>query len=365
MNNNLQIGDMGDNVKIIQGKLKQLGLYNAIITGRYGLATKIGVEAFQRNNDIPVTGIVNSITYQRLVDYTEPLVAPISIYPTLSLGSTGSYVTDLQTKLKTLLYYTGDINGNFDLDTENAVKRLQVNNELTADGKVGSQTWNKINSLYGNLNDCAIDNNITDNEIYTVVSGDTLYGIAQKYNTTVDAIKILNNLTTNKLQIGQKLKIPNINNDGYIKYTVVSGDTLYGIARKYNTTVDAIKNINNLSSNILQIGQIINIPTSNQGTYINYVVVSGDTLYKIANIYNVSIDTLKSLNNLTNNILRIGQVLKIPTNVEVNYITHTVVSGDTLYGIARQYNTTVNDIKELNNLNSNILSLGQVLKIPV
>ena len=77
MNNNLQIGDMGDNVKIIQGKLKQLGLYNAIITGRYGLATKIGVEAFQRNNDIPVTGIVNSITYQRLVDYTEPLVAPI------------------------------------------------------------------------------------------------------------------------------------------------------------------------------------------------------------------------------------------------------------------------------------------------
>ena len=365
---NLQLGDTGDSVKILQEKLKILGFYNAVITGSYGLATEEGVSAFQRTVGLEETGSVNQNTWQRIMEATTPAVAPIGNYPTLRLGSSGSEVTDLQTKLKALLYYTGQVTGNFDLETENAVKRFQLNNKLTADGVVGNQTWNTLNSLYGNLNDCAIENgsqNEESSETYTVVAGDTLYLIARRFNTTVDAIKSLNNLTSDMLQIGQVLKIPTSADDGYIRYTVVAGDTLYTIARRYGTTVDMIKSLNNLTSDILQIGQILVIPTSSQDTYINYIVESGDTLYLIARRYNTSIDTIKSLNNLTSDILMIGQVLRIPTNAGTNYINYTVAAGDTLYLIARRYNTTVDEIKNFNNLTSNNLNIGQVLRIPI
>jgi len=98
---------------------------------------------------------------------------------------------------------------------------------------------------------------------YKVVSGDSLYSIARKYNTTVDALKKLNNITSNILNIGDILKIPSENkteNDSYITYKVVSGDSLYSIAKKYNTTVNEIKSLNNLSNNLLSIGKILKIP---------------------------------------------------------------------------------------------------------
>lgn len=205
--------------------------------------------------------------------------------------------------------------------------------------------------------------------IYTVKSGDNLYSIANKYSTTVDAIKTLNNLSSNTLSIGQNLKIPTSNeveNENYLNYQVVSGDSLYSIAKKFNTTVNAIKKYNNLSSNLLTIGQTLKIPTSTttSPTYLNYQVVSGDNLYSIARKYNSTVDAIKNLNNLTSNILTIGQVLKIPTS-QSNNQTYQVVSGDTLYSIARKFNTTATAIKELNNLSSNLLTIGQTLKIPM
>lgn len=210
-----------------------------------------------------------------------------------------------------------------------------------------------------------------EGEYYTVKKGDTLYGIANKYNTTVSEIKSLNNLATNSLSIGQVLKLPSSNkeekpNNGEIIYTVKSGDTLYSIARRYNTTVDKIKVLNNLTSNNLSIGTNLTISSNNNeeenNNYITYKVVSGDTLYSIARKYNTSVDKLKNINNLTNNNLALNQVLKIPTSN--NYLTYKVVSGDSLYSIAKRYNTTVNEIKSLNNLNSNLLSIGTILKIP-
>jgi len=218
-----------------------------------------------------------------------------------------------------------------------------------------------------------------DSGYYTVVSGDTLYSIARKFNTSVDILKQINNLTSNNLTIGQLLKIPSSSEseegsssgsgDNYFLYTVRSGDSLYAIARKYNTTVDEIKKINNLINNTLSIGQVLKISgiTNNENinTNINYVVVSGDSLYSIARKYNTTVDEIKRLNNLINNNLSIGQVLKIPsTTNNNNYINYIVVSGDSLYAIARKYNTTVDEIKRLNNLTSNNLSIGQNLKIP-
>lgn len=310
---NLQLGSSGNQVRILQEKLKILGFYNAIITGNFGLATEVGVKAFQKEFNLEETGIVNNEMWEMLMTLTENAYASYLNYPTLSLGSTGSYVSDLQRKLKTLLYYTGGINGNFDLETQTAVKRLQFHNDLTTTGIVNNQTWSLIDILYGNLNECVKDNMESDYITYTVVNGDTLYAIARKYNTTVDAIKSLNNLTSNTLSIGQVLKIPVSNAESnYITYTVMNGDTLYAIARRYNTTVDAIKNLNNLTNNTLSIGQVLKIPvTTTESNYITYTVVNGDTLYAIARRYNTTVDAIKSLNNLTSNTLTIGQILKI------------------------------------------------------
>ena len=365
---NLQLGSSGDDVRILQEKLKILGFYNPIITGDFGLATEVGVKAFQKEYGLLETGVVDDNMWELLFEYTEPATYnTLSDYPILGLGSSGSYVRDLQVKLKTLLYYTGEINSYFDIETQIAVKRFQFHNKLTTTGIVDNQSWNVLNTLYGNLNECVIDSIENENSFdYVVLKGDTLYSIAKKYNITVDAIKALNDLTDNTLSVGQVLKIPiretNISN----VHTVQVGDTLYSIAKKYNTTVDAIKNLNNLTSNTLSIGQILKIPTSEETVpETTYTVQAGDTLYSIAKKYNTTVDTIKSLNNLTSNTLSIGQILKIPTsNENISTKTHIVQVGDTLYSIAKKYNTTVDTIKSLNNLTSNTLSIGQILKIP-
>ena len=95
-----------------------------------------------------------------------------------------------------------------------------------------------------------------DNTYYIVKKGDTLYDIARRYNVTVDELKRLNNLTSSNLSIGQRLMIKVVStSDDDTYYTVKKGDTLYSIARKYNTTVNDIKKINNLTNNNLSIGQ--------------------------------------------------------------------------------------------------------------
>lgn len=208
---------------------------------------------------------------------------------------------------------------------------------------------------------------------YIVKSGDSLYSIANKFGTTVDEIKKLNNLTSNLLSIDQVLKIPGKEEAPVsgITYTVKSGDSLYSIANRYGTTVDEIKRLNKLTSNLLSIGQVLKIPSGEtipkpeeqSGT--TYTVKSGDNLYAIATKYGTTVDEIKRLNNLTSNLLSIGQVLKIPAKNggSSGVITYIVKSGDSLYSIANRYGTTVDEIKRKNNLTSNLLSIGQVLII--
>lgn len=220
---------------------------------------------------------------------------------------------------------------------------------------------------------------IEDYLLYTVKSGDSLWKIASMYDTTVDTLMSINNLKGTTLTINQQLLVPKkkdididiTENDKGIYYTVKSGDTLYKIASSYNVSVDKIKSANKLNSNTLQIGQVLLIPvettdvtetTPSTSNGISYVVVKGDNLYNIANKYKVSVSDIKSLNNLKSNTLQIGQILKIPGTE--TYANYAVKKGDSLWKIASTYGVTVNELKQVNNLSGTTLQIGQVLLIP-
>ena len=205
-------------------------------------------------------------------------------------------------------------------------------------------------------------------EYYTVQKGDSLWSIANKFNTTVDNLKKLNNLSTNLLQIGQKLKISATQlNQPNEYYTVKKGDTLYSIATKNGLTVQELKELNNLTSNNLTIGQSLLIkknPKENTNVT-TYTVKAGDTLYSIARKYDTTVNKLTTLNNLSSSNLSIGQIIKIPTSTQnANEQSYIVKSGDNLYSIANKFNTTVSKIMNRNNLKSTLLQIGQELIIP-
>ena len=120
-----------------------------------------------------------------------------------------------------------------------------------------------------------------------------MWSIANRYNTTVAILKELNNLNTNLLQVGQVLKLPSggttSSNQSGNTYTVQSGDSLWSIANRYNTTVAILKELNNLNTNSLQVGQVLKLPsgdTTNDTQSGNiYTVQSGDTIFMGNNVY--------------------------------------------------------------------------------
>ena len=217
-------------------------------------------------------------------------------------------------------------------------------------------------------------------EQYTVQRGDTLYSISKKFNISINKIKELNNLKSNIILPGQILIIKEQTTPPQpTTYKVQKGDTLYSISQQFNTTVDEIKKLNNITSNNIYINQELYIPSSNtlpsnplpippidddeSEEYSEYIVQKGDSLWKISRDYNISVKDLIDINNLTTTTLQIGDKLLVPikTNVEQTYI---VKRGDTLWSIAKENNITVNELKEKNNLTSNLLSIGQTIIIP-
>lgn len=211
-------------------------------------------------------------------------------------------------------------------------------------------------------------------EIYIVKRGDTLYSIARDNNITVSELKQLNNLSNNTIYIGQQLllkkrieeELPNENDKLYI---VKKGDTLYSISRKLNISVDTLKSLNKLNSNDIYVGQqLILVKPENQVEYDIYTVKKGDSLWSISQKYNITVNELIKLNNLNNTTLQINQTLKVPKSVIEespiqNEETYIVQKGDTLWSISRKLGISVNELKELNNLTSNLLNIGQQLKI--
>ena len=316
-----------------------------------------------------------------------------------------------------------------DPNYNNKLNNLIVTHNLTqydspGSGNGGNNSGSNNNNGNNNNSNNNSNNNTNNASTHTVKSGDTLYGISMQYGVSVAQIKSWNNLSSDTIYVGQKLKVKNggggttnppkpvtptkptdnnNNTNNASTYTVKSGDTLYGIALKHNVSVAQIKSWNNLSSDTIYVGQKLKVkngggsttnppkpvtptkPTDNGNTNNSastYTVRSGDTLYGIALKHNVSVAQIKSWNNLTSDTIYVGQKLKVkngggnttnppkpttPTNNNNNNSsntkTHTVKRGDTLYGISLQYGVSVAQIKSWNNLSSDTIYVGQKLNV--
>ena len=209
-------------------------------------------------------------------------------------------------------------------------------------------------------------------DTYIVKKGDSLYSIAKQYNTTIGAIKAVNELTGNILQPGQILKLPNFitfnpDPNSVIVYKINKGDSLYSIAQKYGVSVNDIINYNQLANTLLSVNQQLLIPINptteiGKEPNINYIVKRGDTLYNIAKRYNITPKELMDYNNLSSSLLNIGDTILIPQNEQ--YINYFVKTNDTLESIANRFNTTVDEIMRINYLNTPDVKIGQLLLIP-
>lgn len=278
----LRVGSTGLDVQTIQTYLNRIRRnYPAIpaITdepGVFGNSTQAAVKKFQSIFNLTSDGIVGKATWNKISSiYTavtrlaeldsEGGALGIGTVPpstTLKWGSTGNDVITLQYILSFISDYYPTIpfltqNGIFDYQTSEAVKAFQQMAGLTPDGIVGPNTWKALYDTYLGIKDNAQGPCFNYFE-YIVQPGDSLWLIATRFNTTVDAIKAANNLTSNVIYIGQVLQIPN-ETSGFT-YTVQYGDSLWKIAQKFNTSVNAIKALNNLTDDSIDVGQILLIP---------------------------------------------------------------------------------------------------------
>lgn len=211
-------------------------------------------------------------------------------------------------------------------------------------------------------------------QIYIIQAGDTLYRIAARYGITVGEILAVNpGLDPNRLFIGQRICIPVIACPGGQIYTIVAGDTLYSIAVRFNVTVNAILAANpGLDPNRLFIGQRICIPGGGPVTCPGgqiYTIKAGDTLYAIAQRFNVTVAAILTANpGLNPNALYVGQQICIPTppvDTCPNGQIYVIKAGDTVNKLAQQFQVSVKAILEANpGLNPNAMSIGQKICIP-
>ncbi len=243
--------------------------------------------------------------------------------------------------------------------------------------------------------------------IHRVESGDTFYGIADKYKVSVNQIYALNkNVKADSLKLGTILRLPEGTNSKMVasEYVVKRGDTLWDISQSENISTTRIREYNNLtSSSLLQVGQVLVLPSANtsfeedipatqritkvatrattslseviEDAFITeYVIQPGDTLWDISREIEVSTDTIMELNNIKSaSSIKVGQVLKLPQPVVepteqvamTNPQEYVVQSGDTLWGISRKINISTSEIMELNNLSDGAsIKAGQTLLLP-
>ncbi|WP_159516804.1 LysM peptidoglycan-binding domain-containing protein [Acinetobacter sp. 18QD2AZ41W] len=263
---------------------------------------------------------------------------------------------------------------------------LQEVEALTASTQKTEQTFENVK----------VDQTATEN--YQVKRGETLYSIASQSKLSVSELAALNGFAANSgLRIGQTIKIP-AGSQVPETYTVQSGDTLTGIAAKYNLSMDQVASLNAISRNAgLRVGQRLKLTgeaaepvresvaetVSKHMKSDSHVVKSGETLSSIARQYHLQVKYLADLNGLNaNGNVRIGQRLKIvgdvPTDKKAEDVkvaatpvasrateSYTVKSGESLNAIASRLGITVTELAELNNLSPRAgLRVSQTIQIP-
>ena len=287
--------------------------------------------------------------FQRYSSYAESLNAYanliVSHFPNSTKANASSYAVAAN-NLRNGVYGTYATAPNYASSLINLIQQY----DLTKYDTPGSTTTTS-DSNSGNTS--STPNNVVATSSYTVKAGDTLYAIASRYGLSVASLKALNNLSSNLIYVGQTLKVSGTastnqsnqtsnqtssqtsNNNGATSssnqsgsYTVKAGDSLWGISHKYGMSIDSLKSLNNLSSNFIYPGQVLKVgqssnqsnttskPSSTQSTNSgnqsgSYTVKAGDSLWGISHKYGMSIDSLKSLNNLSSNFIYPGQVLKV------------------------------------------------------
>lgn len=279
---------------------------------------------------------------------------------------------------------------------DTTVNNLKQINDLTSDTIYVGQVL-KLTQQSTTQQASSKPSQSNSSDFYTVKAGDSLWKIAMGNDLTVDHLKQMNNLTTNTIYVGQQLRIKegqinsqpsqsnsqaNQSNQNVGTYTVKAGDTLWGIANDHDTTVSALKQNNHLSSDTIYVGQVLSLgqasstsshSQSTASTQLStsdgtYTVKSGDTLWSIANANDMTVAQLKQKNDLSNDTIYVGQTLKVSSakltsTTSTVSATYTVKSGDSLWKIASANGTTVNQLKSLNNLSSDLIYAGQQLKL--
>lgn len=206
-------------------------------------------------------------------------------------------------------------------------------------------------------------------ETYTVQPGDTLISLAGRYGTTVEAILDANQLTGSDLLAGATLVIPDPDS-----YTVRPGDTLSGIALETGVAVEELMALNGLQDTSLVIGQELILGGAAPSVPLVVTVSPGDSLWSLAERYNVSVEALSGANGLADDaMLVVGDDLSVP-GVYADALPSdqgggaapsiTVESGESLSEIALRHGTSVDELMALNDLESDLLNAGETLRLP-
>lgn len=318
----------------------------------------------------------------------------------LQLNQALNIVNNLQTNMQILMPLTPK-----KYDSLKIARKPQdfINNDIAKNNTKDQQETSKEQKSSSDRK--STTTKVTKTQKHKVSEGETLFVIAQKYNTTVNELKDLNSITDESLIIvGQEILVPAANTQNtveitYIKHKVKKGETLKSIAQKYKISKTELKKINKLKSDKLDIGKVLTIPqkqlitatnrqnnnnssTKNRPKPIKHKVRDGESLEKIAARYGVSVEDLKQWNDekingdriFKNTVLTIYPEGSQPiandrskkSKSKSKVIEYVVKPGDTLFSIARKYNVSIEDLKRWNNLTdfrAENIKVGQTLLI--
>lgn len=207
----------------------------------------------------------------------------------------------------------------------------------------------------------------------TVKPGDTLWGLSKQYGVSIDDILRANGLTGTDLMPGAVLVLP-VSAVRPTSYTVRSGDTLYDISVAFDISVDSLIAINNIDGTTIKPGQVLSLqyPASNPPAPLVVTVKPGDSLWGIAASNDTTVEAIMQANQLTSGVINPGVQLLIPGRYAAPSTadfggpmieTIRVAKGDTLWDIAKRYNTTVTALIAANNMHGTQIKVGQELRI--